>query len=567
MNLRVAGAFALALALAACNEATPPLAAAPRAPETPAPRCLSIVGWNDLHGQLDALDTLIDTGRVPAGGVIALADQIASIRATGDAVVLLDAGDEFTGPMPSTMAEGAPVIEAYKLLGVDAAAIGNHDFDFGPVGYDKVTAAAGVGDEAGAEGPRGALLARMADAPYPFLSANVHKKGGGPTGWPKHKAWTMIDRGGFKIGVVGYTTQDTPSTTLKPNVADLEFAQGAAARVAQAIREARAQGAAIVVLLAHASLEGDLPASIDDDHAHHGELARITGELGADKPDVIVGGHRHAWMLGRVNGIPIVSSDWHGVGLSRIRYCTGPAGAPVLEGIERRTTMAVTPPMSALGAEVRAAMAPWQQKVKAIADAPLGSLPRICEPKAPNGTAFADQVARAQVENIATVPSPPPAGVPIVGLTNIGSLRASIGPGRIRYEDAFSVCPFENTVAACATTRAGLVRFIENALRKDSARERFPLGVSGARLKVKRAPDRTLSFVSVEIDGQPRDMKDDAPVWLAISDFMLHGGDDLLDGVTCKPGTQSQTRIRDAWRRVIERDKTCDGPSKSVIVE
>ncbi len=52
-------------------------------------------------------------------------------------MVLLDAGDEFTGPLPSTMAEGAPVVEAYKILGVDAAAIGNHDFDFGPVGYDK----------------------------------------------------------------------------------------------------------------------------------------------------------------------------------------------------------------------------------------------------------------------------------------------------------------------------------------------------------------------------------------------------------------------------------------------
>jgi 5'-nucleotidase len=523
------------------------------------------VAWNDLHGQLGPTLPIVDTGRVPAGGVVALADQLAGIRATGDSVVVLDAGDQFTGPLASTMAEGAPVVEAYKLIGVDAAAIGNHDFDFGPAGYEKVTAPPGVGDEAGPNGPRGALLARMSEATYPFLSANVQKKGGAPVGWPKLQASTIIDRDGYKVGVVGYTTQDVPSTTLKQNVIDLDFVTNAAPRVAAAIRELRAKGAAPIVLLAHASIEGDLPAALGDDHAHTGELAKLTAELGADKPDVIVGGHRHAWMLGRVSGVPIVSSDWHGVGLARIRYCPA-GGAPKLEGIERRTAMAVSPPLTELGAKVAAAMAPWEQKVKAIAEAPVGTLPRLCEPKLPGGSAFADQVARAQVENAATAAAPP-AGVPVVGLTNIGSLRAPIGPGPINFQDVFAVLPFENTVAVCGTTRAGLVRFIENAVKKDEARERFPLGVSGVRVKVKRAADRSLSLVSVEIEGAPKGMKDDAPVWLAISDFMLSGGDDLLEGVSCKPAATSQTRIRDAWRKVIERDKTCDGGSKNVIVD
>lgn len=564
MRLPPASAL-LACSFAACAESAPPPASAPAAPA--AARCLSVVGWNDLHGQLGPEEPTIDTGRVPAGGVIALADQIASIRGTGDTVVLLDAGDQFTGPLASTMAEGAPVVDAYKLIGVDAAAIGNHDFDFGPVGSDKVTAPPGVGDDAGPAGPRGALLARMADAPYPFLSANVHRKGGAPTGWPKHKAWTVIERDGFKVGVVGYTTKDTPSTTLVLNVADLDFETNAAARVAQAIREVRATGASPVVLLAHASIDGDLPKVLGDDHPHKGELEKTTAALGPDKPDVIIGGHRHAWMLGRVNGIPIVSSAWHGVGLSRLRFCPPPGGgAPSLTNIERRVSMSVTPPVSELGARVAAAVAPWEQKVKAMAEEPIATLPRVCEPKAPNGTAFADQVARAQVERVAEA-APPPAGVPVVGLTNIGSLRSTIGPGAMRFNDVFAVAPFENTVAACGTTRAGLVRFIENALKKDSARERFPLGVAGAKIKVKRAADRTLSLVSVDVDGQPRDMKADAPVWLAISDFMLFGGDDLIVGVTCKPAVTAQTRIRDAWRGVLAREKVCDGGSKNVLVE
>src|SRR5580698_7162775 len=93
-----------AIALAACTEgptgslprAAPPPVSAP--PPGSAPACLSIVAWNDLHGQLGPDDPVVDTGRLPAGGVAALADQIAAVRATGDAVVLLDAGDLFTGP-------------------------------------------------------------------------------------------------------------------------------------------------------------------------------------------------------------------------------------------------------------------------------------------------------------------------------------------------------------------------------------------------------------------------------------------------------------------------------------
>ena len=570
--MRPAAVILAALALSSCVETTPPAAPAAPASTGPARRCLSVVAWNDLHGQLGADDPVIDTGRVAAGGVIALADQLAAIRATGDAVVVVDAGDLFTGPLASTLAEGAPVIAAYNLLGVDAVALGNHDFDFGPVGNDRVTAPAGVGDEAGAAGPRGALLARMAEARFPFLSANIHRVGGAAPGWRGHRPSTLLVRGDFKVGVVGYTTRDTPTTTLRPNVADLDFTTGAAASVAREIRALRAAGAAPVVLVGHASIEGELPGALADASPHAGEMAKLAADLGPDLPDVIVAGHRHAWMLGRVSGVPIVSSDQHGVGLARIRFCASAVVAPGavatlgLDSIERRTALATTPPLTDLGVKVAAAMAPWEAHVKAVADAPVATLAAPCEPRSPTGTALADQVARAAMENIA-VAATPPKGVPVVGLTNIGSLRAPIAAGQARFRDMFTVIPFENTVAACGTTRAGLVRFLENGLRKDSSRERFPFGVAGAKLRVKHGPDGKLALAGVQIEGLAPDAKDDAPVWLALSDFILWGGDGLLTGVTCAPAAISQTRIRDAWTRVLEREKACDGPSKNVIVE
>jgi 5'-nucleotidase len=558
-----------AISLASCVEGgpRPPAAPSPSPPAAAPPRCLSIVAWNDLHGQLGPDDPVIGTGRLAAGGVVALADQIEAVRATGDAVVVLDAGDLFTGPLASTMAEGAPVIEAYNLLGVDAAALGNHDFDFGPVGYEVVTARPGVGDEAGAAGPRGALLQRMAEAKFPFVSANVQKKGGGAPAWPGLRASTRIARGGFDVGVVGYTTRDTPTTTLKPNVADLDFATSAVANVARAVRELRAAGSAPVVLLAHASIEGKLPDALDDDAPHQGELARLVADLGPDRPDVIVAGHRHAWMLGRVQGVPIVSSDQHGVGLARIRFCHA-GGAVGFSGIERRVAAANAPPVTGLGARVAAAMAPWEAKVKPLAEALVTTTPKECASKGPSGSAMGDQVARATAERVADAAAPPP-GVPVVGLVNAGAFRAPLLAGQVRYSDLFTVFPFENAVSACGTTRRGLVRFIENAIRKDSSRERFPFGVSGARIKVKRGADGRLSLLSVEVQGEAaKGTGDDAPVWLALPDFVLEGGDGLLTGVACSPAAISQTRVREAWRSLLEREKGgCDGPSTNVTVE
>src|SRR5262249_10795687 len=158
--------------------------------------------------------------------------------------------------------------------------------------------------------------------------------GGAPTGWTNHRPSARIARGPFNVGVVGYTTQDTPSVTLKPNVGDLDFSTGATAAVAGAVRDLRAAGSAPVVLLAHASIEGELPQDLADPREAKGEIAALIEALGADVPDVILAGHRHAWLLGRVRGVPIVSSDQHGTGVARVRYCREGRGAPRLASIE-----------------------------------------------------------------------------------------------------------------------------------------------------------------------------------------------------------------------------------------
>ena len=570
MNPRVGSLRAAPLvALLACAGACAPPAKPASAP-TAAPACVSIVSWNDLHGQLEADHPAIDTGVVPAGGVIALADAVADVRASGDAVVVLDAGDLFTGPLESSLAEGAPVVAAYDAIGVDAAALGNHEFDFGPAGFARVTAAPGVGDEAGADGPRGALLARMAEARFLFLSANVQQKGGRAVAWPRLARSARFSRGGFDVGVVGYTTRDTPTTSIRPNVDDLDFEHDAGPRVAAEIRALRAAGAAPIVLLAHASLEGELPQSLEStgaEPAGTGEIARLLDALGADRPDLVIGGHRHAWMLGRVRGVPMVTTDQHGVGVARSRFCRATAAsAPALRSIERRVTLASFPPASSLGREVERVVAPALEAVRAQASVVVATVPRPCAAQAPDGTALAEQIAGAIAAHAADALAVP-RGVAVVGLMNAGGIRAPLAAGAVRYADLFAVSPFENQVAVCGTTRGGLAQVLRRALARPSARERFPFGVAGATLTLARGAGGAWTLGAVALDGEKAGAhRDDEPVWLALPDFLLFGGDGLLEGVTCSPHAVAQVRVREALREALARDAACDGAPKHLRI-
>src|SRR5688500_17522499 len=135
-------------ALAACPSPKPP-------PDKPikvreGSITLSVIGTNDLHGAVDRLPIL-------AGY---MANLRAARAADGGEVLMVDGGDMFQGTLASNLTEGAPVVAAYNLIGYDAAAIGNHEFDFGPAG-PAVTAKPG-------EDPRGALRARALEAKFPL---------------------------------------------------------------------------------------------------------------------------------------------------------------------------------------------------------------------------------------------------------------------------------------------------------------------------------------------------------------------------------------------------------------
>src|SRR5687767_10145413 len=150
---------------------------------------LSIVGTNDLHG-----------GVLPAegrGGLAWLGGYVNNLRAArardGGAVLLIDAGDMWQGTLESNLDEGATVVAAYNALGYTAAAVGNHEFDFGPAGPAATPRNA-------SDDPRGALKARATEATFPFLAANlIDTSTGWPVAWPNVKPSAIVEVSGVKV--------------------------------------------------------------------------------------------------------------------------------------------------------------------------------------------------------------------------------------------------------------------------------------------------------------------------------------------------------------------------------
>src|SRR3989454_3251609 len=108
--------------------------------------------------------------------------------------IRLDAGDEMQGTPVSNFNFGRPAIAALNALGIDAAAIGNHEFDW----------------------TVDTLRARMAEARYRFVAANITDAAGtAPPGWAA--PFTLIPRGGSRGAGIGVAPPAAPQPPPPPN--------------------------------------------------------------------------------------------------------------------------------------------------------------------------------------------------------------------------------------------------------------------------------------------------------------------------------------------------------------
>jgi 5'-nucleotidase len=483
---------------------------------------LSIVGTNDLHGAV--------AGRRDTGGLSTFAGYVANLRAARErdgAVLLLDAGDMFQGTLESNLNEGAAIVAAYNALGYTAAAIGNHEFDFGPVGERATPATA-------ADDPRGALKARAREAHFPVLAANlVDRSTGQAVAWPNVQPSALVDVAGIRVGLVGVTTSGTLHATIAGNTVGLQIAPLEPTILSEATR-LRARGAGVVVVLAHAGgrcTRFDAPADLSSCQTPS-EIGDVATRLPHGLVDAIVAGHTHAGMAHEIAGIPIIESFSSGRAFGRIDLtvtrehprvighrifaprticafdngrgrCLEP-GRPgavraTYEGREVRPSL-----------QVDTALAPAIDAARRVKARPIGielttSIRRSYDKESALGNLF----ATAMLESV------PGADV---ALTNGGGLRADLPAGALTWGSLYEAMPFDNHVARLRLTGGSLARVLAGNLTAPHGL----LSVAGILVDA-RCDDGALRVRLSRSSGVP--VRDDEELLVVTSDFLATGGD------------------------------------------
>ncbi len=513
------------LAAAGCAPAVGP--APSTAPASPATVTVSIVGTNDLHGGLVARD-----GR---GGLPLLGGYLKNLRAVrardGGAVLLIDAGDMFQGTLESNIGEGAAVVAAYNVLGYTAAALGNHEFDFGPVGKSTTP-------QAPTDDPRGALRARASEARFPFLAANLMEVAtGAPPRWTNVRPTTVVEASGIKIGIVGVMTLRALSATIAGNVGGLSVAP-LADTIKTHAAALRSQGADVVVVTAHAGgrcTALDRPddlSSCDPDS----EILAVARGLPRGLVDVIVAGHTHAAIAHQIEGIAITEAYSGGRAFGRIdltidrrtRAVVGRRSFPPRDLCEREdpATKACDPRSNAAlvpaeyegapvtpDAAVERVLAPALEAVRALKAKPIGVVLetpiRRLQPESPLGHLVTDAL-------LASV-----AGADVSINNSGGGLRADLPAGPLTYGSVFEVMPFDNLLVRLRITGRQLRQVFSAAIQQ----QRRGLGFSGLRV-VAGCEAGALAVTMTRPSGTT--IGDDDAVILATSNFLATGGDGIL---------------------------------------
>ncbi|MBY6187102.1 bifunctional UDP-sugar hydrolase/5'-nucleotidase UshA [Marinobacter hydrocarbonoclasticus] len=412
--------------------------------------------WPNRYGEygMAARKTLIDRIR-------------AEVTAEGGQVLLFSGGDINTGVPESDLQDAEPDFQGMNLLGYDAMAVGNHEFD----------------------NPLAVLEQQQLWAEFPMLSANVYHRDGTTRYFEPYKVFEV---GGLKLAVVGMTTEDTARIGNPEYVKTLRFT------------DPRNE---IRTVLAELGSEPDVDLVFALTHMGHYQDGRhgsnapgdvlMARSLAPGQLDVIIGGHSQnpvcmepgsnayaafepgdACQPDRQNGTWIMQAyEWGKyVGRADFEYFDGQlhlASYQLLpvnltrknaEG-EREWAADVIPQ----DAQTEALLAPYQARGQSQLDEVIS---------ATDGILMGERdVVRGQVTNLGKLIAAAHSNGAVqadFGIINSGGIRASIEAGKVTYRDVLTVQPFGNDVTLTTMTGRELKQYLASVATQTRGSGGYP---------------------------------------------------------------------------------------------
>lgn len=384
--------------------------------------------WQNQHGErgMAARATLINEIR-------------AQVSKAGGNVLLLSGGDINTGVPESDLQDAQPDFIGMNMMGYDAMAVGNHEFD----------------------NPLSVLAQQVEWADFPFLAANIYKDGE-----RMFDAYKIFNKDGIKIAVIGLTTKDTANIGNPEFIKQITFTDPQV-EAKKVIAELKANHAPdIIIATTHMGhyLNGDNGSNAPGDV----QLARA---LTPGSLDMIIGGHSQEpvcmeginqyanYQPGQLcvpdvqNGIDIVQAHEWGKYVGRADYLFE-NGNFTLQSYNLIPVNLKHKVVNEHGEKVRvfiedeikqdpdvlATLQPFQEKGQAALNIVIGDSDGQWQGER--------SIVRNQQTNLGRLiaTSHMHRAQADFAVMNSGGVRASIPPGEISYKDVLTVQPFGNTL-------------------------------------------------------------------------------------------------------------------------
>jgi 5'-nucleotidase len=511
---------------------------APRAMAQAASVDLRILAINDFHGYLRpspggirVADPEDKTKKiaVPAGGAEHMATLVKQLRENHKNTIFVAAGDLIgASPFLSAMFHDEPTIESLSMMGLEVAAVGNHEFDEG-------------GDELKRMQNGGCHPVDKCQGSHPFLGAKFRylaastiEKNTGTTIFPPY---AIREFDGIAVAFIGLTLKATPDIISPVSAAGLEF-KDEADTVNALVPELKARGAEAIVVLIH---EGGYPTG------NYNECPEISGPIVEivkkfDRAvDVVITGHTHQAYVCEIDGRLVTSGDKYGTLVTAIDLKLDPNSRDVISAkadniIVRTAAYAKDPEQTAL-------LEAYDKFAAPIANRRAGSITETLS-RAPNEageSALGDIIADAQ---LAATRADKDGGAAIA-FTNPGGLRADItkkSDGTVSYADVFASQPFRNQLVTLTLTGSQ----IKNTLEQQWLDPRRPRilqvskGFSYAWDNAKPNGDRVIA-ASMSLNGERIDPAKSYRV--TVNNYLSVGGDGFT---VLKEATAPQIGVFDA---------------------
>ena len=489
-------------------------------------KSLQILQFSDLHGA-------IETGN--SFGTSLLMSNFAADRKAAAATITLSSGDNIGAAPPiSTEFEELPTIESMNLMKVDVSTFGNHEHDRNLAHLQKVI---------------GASDFQWVVSNYGDESLAVLKSGDKAA-----KAFTIVDRGGLKIGVVGANTPETIEQVFPGN---LDYKDSAGAKktiqidpgvigINKAIVAAKEAGAEIVVVLIHQGWTENSDGVAKG--LYNNLAAQIKGAA------AIYGGHSHQTFSTVIPGAraqaPVLLGEVRNAGVeyTRAQICmkngrvVGTSLQHVLKAAAATINTGVVSTVTTADATGAALVKKYKDQLTGKLDVKIGSVsgvfPRGGSPAVersgenPMGDYIADLLRAKYKTDFAlsngggirdTFPAKTyiPANTALVR-TGTGALDVTLG-------DALTVYPFGNQVATTVVTGANLWKALENGVGGNYPSDgRFPQ-VSGFKFTFDASKPLGSRIVTVTKNDGTAIAKDSTEYTLTTLDYIIYGGDGYVD--------------------------------------